>query len=60
MVGVRGLGFRGESPPPDTITSGKSGNLTLDATAKTYRYLDQDEIAAQRKAKQQPAKGPAK
>lgn len=43
-----------------SITTGKSGNLTFDATAKTYRYLDQDEIAAQRKAKQQPAKGPAK
>jgi type IV pilus assembly protein PilO len=42
-----------------SITSGKGGNLSLDATAKTYRYLDQDEIAAQRKAKQ-PAKGPAK
>jgi type IV pilus assembly protein PilO len=42
-----------------SITTGKSGNLSLDATAKTYRYLDQDEIAAQRKAKQ-PAKGPAK
>jgi type IV pilus assembly protein PilO len=43
-----------------SLTAGKSGNLTLDATAKTYRYLDQDELAAQRKAKQQPAKGPAK
>lgn len=42
-----------------SITSGKGGNLSLDATAKTYRYLDQDEIAAQRKAKQ-PGKGPAK
>jgi type IV pilus assembly protein PilO len=42
-----------------SISAGKGGNLTLDATAKTYRYLDQDEIAAQRKAKQ-PAKGPAK
>jgi type IV pilus assembly protein PilO len=42
-----------------SITTGKGGNLSLDATAKTYRYLDQDEIAAQRKAKQ-PAKGPAK
>lgn len=28
----------------------KSGNLTLQATAKTFRYLDQDEIEAQRKA----------
>lgn len=42
-----------------SIGVGKGGNLNLDATAKTYRYLDQDEIAAQRKAKQ-PAKGPAK
>jgi len=42
-----------------SINTGKAGNLTLDATAKTYRYLDQDEVAAQRKAKQ-PAKGPAK
>lgn len=42
-----------------SISTGKGGNLSLDATAKTYRYLDQDEIAAQRKAKQ-PAKGPAK
>ena len=42
-----------------SITTGKGGSLSLDATAKTYRYLDQDEIAAQRKAKQ-PGKGPAK
>lgn len=27
----------------------KSGVLTLDATAKTFRYLDKDEIAAQRR-----------
>jgi type IV pilus assembly protein PilO len=43
-----------------SIIAGKSGNLNLDATAKTYRYLDQEELAAQRRAKQQPAKGPAK
>lgn len=42
-----------------SVSTGKGGSLVLDATAKTYRYLDQDEIAAQRKAKQ-PAKGPAK
>lgn len=29
----------------------KGDALTMDATAKTYRYLDQDEVAAQRKAK---------
>ena len=42
-----------------SLTAGKGGNLSLDATAKTYRYLDQEELAAQRKAKQ-PAKGAAK
>ena len=32
------------------INQGKEGTLTMDATAKTFRYLDQDEVAAQRKA----------
>ena len=41
------------------LTTGRAGNLTLDATAKTYRYLDPEELAAQRKAKE-PAKGSAK
>ena len=41
------------------VTTGRSGSLTRDATAKTYRYLDPEELAAQRKAKE-PAKGPAK
>jgi len=40
------------------VTTGRTG-LTLDATAKTYRDLDPEELAAQRKAKQQPAKGTA-
>ena len=45
------------------VTTGRTGNLTLDATAKTYRYLDPEELAAQRMAKapaKAPAKGPAK
>src|SRR6478752_6195628 len=33
-----------------SITPGKDGLLTMDSTAKTFRYLDGDEIAAQRKA----------
>ncbi len=33
-----------------TIVPGKDGALAMDATAKTFRYLDQDEVAAQRKA----------
>jgi type IV pilus assembly protein PilO len=41
-----------------SISTGRTGTLTLDATAKTYRYLDPEEIASQRKAKQ-PAKGAA-
>jgi Tfp pilus assembly protein PilO len=43
---------------------GKGSALTMDATAKTYRYLDAEEIANQRKAKAQAqekaAKGPTK
>ena len=32
------------------IVQAKDGSLTLDATAKTFRYLDPDEVSAQRKA----------
>jgi type IV pilus assembly protein PilO len=39
------------------ITSGKDGILTLDAIARTFRYLDDDEVAEQRKAAK---KGPGK
>jgi len=31
-------------------TSARDGTLTMDATAKTYRYLDEDEVAKQKKA----------
>jgi type IV pilus assembly protein PilO len=34
----------------------KDGSLTLDAVAKTFRYLDEAEIAAQRKAARDAAK----
>lgn len=33
-----------------TIVPAKDGTLAMDATAKTFRYLDSDEVAAQRKA----------
>lgn len=33
-----------------SISAGKEGMLTMDATARTFRYLDEEEIAAQRKA----------
>lgn len=32
------------------VTPGKDGVLVMEATAKTFRYLDGDEVAAQRKA----------
>jgi type IV pilus assembly protein PilO len=32
------------------ITQAKDGNLVMDAIASTYRYLDPEELAAQRKA----------
>jgi len=34
------------------LNVGKDGNLNMDTTAKTFRYLDEDEVAAQRKAAQ--------
>jgi type IV pilus assembly protein PilO len=33
-----------------SIEAGKDGNLTMDVTARTFRYLDEDELAVQRKA----------
>lgn len=38
------------------IAPARDGSLTLDATAKTFRYLDLDEVAAQRKAAKPGAK----
>jgi type IV pilus assembly protein PilO len=39
-----------------SINTGKDGNLTMDAIARTFRYLDDDEIAEQRKASKKGAK----
>ena len=33
-----------------SIEAGRDGNLTMDVTARTFRYLDEEELAAQRKA----------
>ena len=38
------------------IIASKDGNLTMDAIARTFRYLDDDEIAEQRKASKKGAK----
>jgi type IV pilus assembly protein PilO len=39
------------------ISTGASGILTMDATARTFRYLDDAEVAAQRRAQQAARKG---
>jgi type IV pilus assembly protein PilO len=43
-----------------SIETGKDGNLAMDATARTFRYLDDDEVAAQRKSAAAAKKGAAK
>jgi type IV pilus assembly protein PilO len=35
-----------------SIQAGKDGILTMDAVARTFRYLDDEEVAAQRKSQQ--------
>ena len=42
------------------IEAGKDGNLTMDVTARTFRYLDEEEVAAQRKAAAASKKAAAK
>ena len=39
------------------LSTTKDGTLTLDAVAKTFRYLDQDEAASQRKIRDSRKKG---
>jgi type IV pilus assembly protein PilO len=41
------------------IQTDKDGTLSMDATARTFRYLDDEEVSAQRKS-QAAKKGPAK
>ena len=43
-----------------SIQAGKDGNLTMDATARTFRYLDDEELASQRKSAAAAKKGPAR
>ncbi len=38
------------------VATGKDGMLTMDAVAKTFRYLDEEELAKQRKAAQAATK----
>lgn len=43
--------------PPSAAASAGTGSLSMDATARTYRYLDPAEVESQRKAKEAAAKG---
>ena len=43
-----------------SIEAAKDGNLSMDVTARTFRYLDEEEVAAQRKAAAAAKKGTAK
>jgi type IV pilus assembly protein PilO len=36
-----------------TLSGNKDGSLVMDATAKTFRYLDEEEVASQRRASAQ-------
>jgi type IV pilus assembly protein PilO len=40
-----------------SLVAGKDNSLTLDAVAKTFRYLDEEEISSQRKAEAAKKKG---
>ena len=51
IVTLHNLGITGVNPGPNS-----TGVLAMDATARTYRYLDQTEIDDQRKAKAGPKK----
>lgn len=39
-----------------TIQGGKKGDLTMDVTAKTYRYLDESEVSGKRKKRKKSKK----
>ena len=39
------------------LAAGKDGTLTMEAVAKTFRYLDREEVAAQRKLEADAKKG---
>jgi type IV pilus assembly protein PilO len=45
--------------PDLKIDPPKDGSLSMEATAKTYRYLDEEEVAKQRAAAKKPAAGKA-
>jgi type IV pilus assembly protein PilO len=43
-----------------SVEAQKDGNLSMDTVARTFRYLDEEEVAAQRKTQKAAKKGPKK
>ena len=56
IVTLNNVVISGKSAGKAAGKGDSDGRLTMDATAVTYRYLDEDEIAQQRKAKLQQRK----
>lgn len=56
IVTLHNMNITGIQPTGQGASSG-SGALTMDATARTYRYLDPTEVEAQRKAKEAEKQG---
>ncbi len=53
IVTLHNLVILGTTPGPGgTAAATGAGNLTMDATARTYRYLDPNEVEEQRKARE--------
>ncbi|MDR0703261.1 MAG: type 4a pilus biogenesis protein PilO [Azoarcus sp.] len=51
IVTIKNLALTIAAPPQGKKASAGDGRLRLDATAETYRYLEQDELAKQQGAK---------
>lgn len=52
IVTLNDISISGNNKDPVAKPSASDGLLTMEAVAKTYRYLDSDEISAKRKAEQ--------
>ena len=60
IVTLHNLAISHQKKSKGQTGSGSEATLIMDATANTYRYLDQDELDAKRKAKKSSAKGKKK
>ena len=60
LEGLRMVGTLEQKKQMYALVRAPDNTLVMDATAKTFRYLDEDEVAAQKRAKDKDKKGPAK